>query len=47
MVVYLDDNVVYSETLTKHMMHLGEVFSKLREYKLYIKKKKCEFVTNR
>ena len=42
-VVYLDDIVVYSETLVDHVNHLRKVFSKLREYKLYVKKEKCEF----
>ncbi|KAL0352121.1 UNVERIFIED_CONTAM: RNA-directed DNA polymerase [Sesamum calycinum] len=37
-VVYLDDIVVYSESLTSL-----EAFKKLREYELYVKKEKCEF----
>lgn len=42
-VVYLDDIVVYSESLEDHLMHLTDVFSRLREYELYVKKEKCEF----
>ncbi|KAL0423698.1 UNVERIFIED_CONTAM: Retrovirus-related Pol polyprotein from transposon.6 [Sesamum radiatum] len=42
-VVYLDDIVIYSETLNEHVKHLRAVFQKLREYELYAKKEKCEF----
>ena len=42
-VVYLDDIVVYSQTLNEHEMHLKRVFQRLREHKLYAKPKKCEF----
>ncbi|KAL0345854.1 UNVERIFIED_CONTAM: Transposon Ty3-I Gag-Pol polyprotein [Sesamum radiatum] len=42
-VVYLDDIVVYLESLTDHLVHLRVVFQKLREYELYAKKEKCEF----
>ena len=42
-VVYLDDVVVYSQTLSEHEMHLKKVFQPLKEHKLYMKPKKCEF----
>ena len=42
-VVYLDDIVVYIQTLKEHEMHLKKVFHRLREHKLYVKPKKCEF----
>ena len=42
-VVYLDDIVVYSETLAEHEKHLRLVFDKLRQHELYVKKEKCEF----
>ncbi|RVW29301.1 Retrovirus-related Pol polyprotein from transposon 17.6 [Vitis vinifera] len=42
-VVYLDDIVVYSKTLTEHEKHLRLVFQRLRENRLYVKQKKCEF----
>ena len=38
MVVYLDDIVVYSKTLTEHEKHL-----RLRKNRLYVKPEKCEF----
>lgn len=42
-VVYPDDFVVYSETFSEHAFHFRQVFSWLKEYKLYVKKEKCEF----
>ena len=42
-VVYLDDIVIYSESLEDHLEHLKKVLSKLREHQLYVKKEKCEF----
>ena len=42
-VVYLDDIVIYSESLEDHMEHLRKVLSKLREHQLFVKKEKCEF----
>lgn len=42
-VVYLDDIVIYSESLDDHLDHLRQVFSRLREHQLYVKKEKCEF----
>ena len=41
--VYLDDIVIYSESLEDHLEHLRKVLSKLREHQLYVKKEKCEF----
>ena len=43
LVVYLDDIVVYNQTLNEHEMHLKKVFQRLREHKLYVKQEKCEF----
>lgn len=42
-VVYLDDIVVYSQTLEEHAEHLRKVFQVLRENELYIKMEKCSF----
>ena len=42
-VVYLDDIVVYSKTLTEHEKHLRLVFQRLRENRLYVKPEICEF----
>ena len=43
MVVYLDDIVIYSNTLKEHVEHLRKVFKILRQNELYVKKKKCSF----
>ena len=42
-VVYLDDIVVYSQTLSEHEMHLKKVFQRLREHKLNVRPEKCAF----
>ncbi|RVW60334.1 Transposon Tf2-2 polyprotein [Vitis vinifera] len=42
-VVYLDDIVVYSKTITEHEKHLRLVFQRLKENRLYVKPEKCEF----
>ena len=42
-VVYLDDIVVYSQSLREHVEHLRLVFSALKKNSLYVKKEKCEF----
>ena len=42
-VVYLDNIVVYSKTLTEHEKHLRLVFQRLRENRFYVKLEKCEF----
>nr|CAD1830339.1 unnamed protein product [Ananas comosus var. bracteatus] len=42
-VVYLDDIVVYSNTLEEYIEHLRTVFQVLRENQLFVKKEKCIF----
>ena len=42
-VVYLDDIVIYSNSLEEHVDHLREVFRLLRQNELYVKKEKCSF----
>ena len=42
-VVYLDDIVIYSESLADHLAHLEKVFARLKQHWLYVKRKKCEF----
>ncbi|RVX18881.1 Transposon Tf2-12 polyprotein [Vitis vinifera] len=42
-VVYLDDIVIYSNTLKEHKEHLRKVFRILRQNELYVKKEKCSF----
>lgn len=42
-VVYLDDILVYSQTLEDHVGHLTVVFQKLRKHHLFVKWEKCSF----
>lgn len=42
-VIYLDDIVIYSQTLEEHIEHLQQVFQKLRDNELYVKREKCSF----
>ena len=42
-VVYLDDIMVYNQTLSEHGMNLKKVFQQLREQKLFVKPEKWEF----
>ena len=43
MMVYLDDIVIYSNTLKEHVEHLSKVFKILKQNELYVKKEKCSF----
>ena len=42
--VYLDDVIVFSETLADHIKHLKAVFNHLREAGLMLNPKKCRIV---
>jgi hypothetical protein len=42
-VVYLDDILVYSETLEDHRRHVRKVFERLWRFSLYVNLKKCLF----
>jgi hypothetical protein len=42
-VVYLDDILIYSDTLEEHIAHVRRVLQKLIEHRLYAKLEKCEF----
>jgi len=41
--VFMDDILVYSPSLTEHVEHLSEVLKLLREAKLFVKGSKCSF----
>ena len=41
--VYLDDILIFTKTLEEHQQVLRSVLQILRQYKLYLKPKKCEF----
>lgn len=40
---YMDDFLVFSETLEDHLTHLRTLFSRLEEYGMYVNEKKCKF----
>jgi ribosomal protein S18 acetylase RimI-like enzyme len=42
-VVYLDDVLIFSNTLEEHIAHVKRVLSRLRDFGLTCKLKKCEF----
>ncbi|TIB19641.1 hypothetical protein E3P88_04142 [Wallemia ichthyophaga] len=43
-IVYLDDILVYSNSLDEHRSHLEKIFDRLKKNKLYAKLGKCEFL---
>lgn len=43
-VAYLDDILIYSETLEVLLSHIKQVFEKLRQHDLKLKLKKCSFL---
>ena len=42
--VYLDDIIIFSETLDEHLIKLKNVFERLEKYNLKLKLKKCQFL---
>ncbi|GJS71411.1 putative CCCH-type zinc finger family protein [Tanacetum coccineum] len=44
-VVYFDDILVFSKTLELHLHHLRQIFTVLRDQKLYANKTKCHFLS--
>ncbi len=43
-IAYLDDILIFSETLDDHLRHLDSIFGRLREHDLRLKLKKCSFL---
>ena len=41
--VYLDDIIIYSSTIDRHLEHLDTVFDRLRQAGLRLKPSKCQF----
>ena len=46
-IVFIDDILVYSRSELEHERHLGLVLQTLRQYQLYAKFSKCEFLLSR
>ena len=44
-VVYLDNILIFFETEIEHLKHVQKVLDRLRQFKLYVNLKKCEFFT--
>ena len=42
--VYIDDLILFSRTFEEHLLHLEQVFSRLREANVRLKPSKCHFV---
>ena len=45
--VYLDDVIVFGESLRKHNLRLREIFQKLREYNVQLQPDKLEFLKSK
>ena len=43
LMIYIDDIIVYSETIEEHSEHLKQAFDVIRKHNLKIKIKKCKF----
>ena len=41
--LYIDDIMVHSKTFEEHLIHLEEIFKRLKEANLKIKPSKCKF----
>ena len=44
---YLDDILIYSDTLKEHKAHVTSILRKLESAGLYLKPEKCEFHTQK
>ena len=45
--VYMDDIIVHSADMATHLGHLREVFQCMRDRKLAVKRKECEFMRDK
>lgn len=41
LIVYLDDMLIFSDTLEEHRIHVRRVLERLQESELYLKPSKC------
>ena len=42
-IVYLDDIIIFSQTINEHLIHMKKILKVLRKAKLKLKLEKCEF----
>ena len=42
--IYIDDIIIFSKSVEDHLVHLEEVFRRLREANVKLNPKKCSFV---
>ena len=45
--IYIDDIIIFSNSIDDHLTHLEEVFRRLREANVKLNPKKCSFVKRR
>ena len=42
-IIYLNNILIFNDELTNHRRHVRQVLERLKNYKLYVNLKKCEF----
>ena len=42
-IAYMDDILIFSDSLTQHIEHLNQVFQILEQHQLFVKPEKCQF----
>ena len=43
----MDDTIIFSRSVEEHLVHLEEVFGRLRQANVKLNPKKCSFVTQK
>lgn len=41
---YIDDIIIFSKSFKEHLMHLRQLFTKVKEANFFLKLRKCEFL---
>ena len=42
---YIDDIIIYSNTMEEHLAHIRDIFRRVREFGLKVNMDKCQFAT--
>ena len=45
LIIFMDDILIFSESVEEHQVHLDKLFERMKEYKIYAHPGKCEFFT--